>query len=241
MAPLTGPHRFSIAIPTAAGSTARLATPRGEVDVRVALPGDFNVTNAAAAAGCLIATGLPVAAIAGGLRDLERVPGRMEPVDCGQPFAVVVDYAHTPDALQHALRAARDLGGRLTVVFGCGGDRDRGKRGAMGAIAARLADSIVLTSDNPRGEDPDAILREIRQGAASVPGGEERTRTIPDREEAIRSALEGAGSGDVVLVAGKGHETTQAAGDDVRELDDRRVARDALRDLGWERGRHADA
>jgi UDP-N-acetylmuramoyl-L-alanyl-D-glutamate--2,6-diaminopimelate ligase len=154
------------------------------------------------------------------------VPGRFEPVEEGQPFAVLVDYAHTPDSLENVLRAARPLTeGRLLVVFGCGGDRDREKRPLMGEIAARLADVCVVTSDNPRSEDPEAIIAEILQG---IPNGAD-PQVEPDRRTAIELALGAARPGDTVVIAGKGHEQGQEfeAGRKV-PFDDRQVARDVL-------------
>jgi UDP-N-acetylmuramoyl-L-alanyl-D-glutamate--2,6-diaminopimelate ligase len=157
------------------------------------------------------------------------VPGRFEAIDVGQRFTVLVDYAHKPDALDQALRAARELvavGGALRVVFGCGGDRDMAKRPLMGEVATRLADHVVLTSDNPRSEDPQAIIEEIRAG---IPPGTRATVAVePDRRRAIERALGEARPGDVVVIAGKGHETTQTIGDTIRPFDDRAVARAAL-------------
>ncbi len=155
------------------------------------------------------------------------VPGRFEPVDAGQPFQVLVDYAHTPDSLDNVLRAARDLAGegRLLVVFGCGGDRDRGKRPQMGAIARRLADVAVITSDNPRTEDPDAIIAEILAGAVEGAG---EVEVEPDRRAAIALALRRAAPGDVVVVAGKGHERGQERHGKVSPFDDREVTLELL-------------
>ena len=156
------------------------------------------------------------------------MPGRLEPVDEGQPFTVLVDYSHKPDALAAALAAARDLAeGRVLCVFGCGGDRDRGKRPVMGRIAADLADVAIVTSDNPRSEDPDAIIAEVAAGAAVG-----ALEIEPDRRLAIRRAIELAEPGDVVLVAGKGHEQGQEVAGTVHPFDDRDVAREALRRLG---------
>jgi UDP-N-acetylmuramoyl-L-alanyl-D-glutamate--2,6-diaminopimelate ligase len=161
-----------------------------------------------------------------------RVPGRFEPVEEGQPFGVLVDYAHTPDSLENVLRAARDLtAGRLVVVFGAGGDRDRGKRPVMGEVAARLADRVIVTSDNPRSEEPEAIVDQIIQGA-----GAEAERCL-DRRSAIALALEGADAGDVVVIAGKGHEQGQEFADGRKEpFDDVAVAREALAALPGRRG-----
>jgi UDP-N-acetylmuramoyl-L-alanyl-D-glutamate--2,6-diaminopimelate ligase len=150
--------------------------------------------------------GVPLEDAAAALRDAPRVPGRFEPVDEGQDFTVLVDYAHTPDALEAAIAALRPhVGGRLIVVFGAGGDRDRGKRPEMGAVAARAADVVIVTDDNPRGEDPAAIRRAV---LAAAPGG----REIADRRAAIAEGIRGAGAGDIVLIAGKGHEQGQVVG-----------------------------
>jgi UDP-N-acetylmuramoyl-L-alanyl-D-glutamate--2,6-diaminopimelate ligase len=210
--------------------------------VDLALPGRFNVLNALAAATAARAVGIDVPAIAAGLRSAGLVPGRFEPIDAGQPFTVLVDYSHKPDALEQALLASRELTpkGRLTVVFGCGGDKDTGKRPIMGEVAARLADHVVLTSDNPRSEDPLAIIDEIRGGIPS-PGTTGGTAAAevevePDRRAAIVAAVRAAGPGDLVLVAGKGHETMQFIGRTMVPFDDRAVARDALAEVGYGAG-----
>jgi UDP-N-acetylmuramoyl-L-alanyl-D-glutamate--2,6-diaminopimelate ligase len=201
---------------------------RGE-PVELALAGRFNVVNALAAAAAAEALGIEPDVVARGLSAAGPVPGRFEAIDVGQRFTVLVDYAHKPDALDQALRAARELvaaGGGLRVVFGCGGDRDMAKRPLMGEVATRLADHVVLTSDNPRSEDPQAIIDEIRAG---IPPGTRATVAVePDRRRAIERALGEARPGDVVVIAGKGHETTQTIGDTVRPFDDRAVARAAL-------------
>jgi len=199
----------------------------GGLDLETRLRGRFNVENVlgALAAGRLL--GLPDDAIVRGIAELRGVPGRFEAVDEGQPFTVLVDYAHTPDSLENVLRTARDLTqNRLVCVFGCGGDRDRGKRPLMGRIAAELADVAIVTSDNPRSEEPDAIIAEIVEGAG---GGVE---IEPDRREAIARAIEGAREGDVIVIAGKGHEQGQQFRDRTVPFDDREVAREALRRLG---------
>ena len=196
--------------------------------VRTGLPGDFNVANALGAFAAATALGVPPAAAAAGLARAERVPGRFEPVDEGQGFAVLVDYAHTPDSLENVLRAARRLtAGRLIAVFGAGGDRDRDKRPKMGRAGASLADLAVVTSDNPRSEDPDAIIAEIVVGTEGAP-----IEVEPDRQTAIALALGQARPGDTVVIAGKGHEQGQEfeAGRKV-PFDDRQVAREELRKL----------
>jgi UDP-N-acetylmuramoyl-L-alanyl-D-glutamate--2,6-diaminopimelate ligase len=187
------------------------------------LRGRFNVENALAAAAAARLLGIGEDAVAAGLAAVPGVPGRFEPVDEGQPFTVIVDYAHKPDALENVLKTARELAsGRLICVFGCGGDRDRGKRPQMGRIAFELADRAILTSDNPRSEEPRAIADEVLAGA---PGLEVEL----DRARAIELALEGAQEGDVVLIAGKGHEQGQEANGVVQPFDDREVAREVLR------------
>jgi UDP-N-acetylmuramoyl-L-alanyl-D-glutamate--2,6-diaminopimelate ligase len=197
------------------------------VAVRPRLRGRFNVENVlgAIAAGRLLEVADDV--IVRGIEHVGGVPGRFEPVDEGQPFAVLIDYAHTPEALENVLAEARRLAsGRLVCVFGCGGDRDRAKRPLMGEVAARLADRAIVTSDNPRSEEPLAIIEEIRAGMA----GEEEVE--PDRAAAIARAVEDAGEGDVIVIAGKGHEQGQELRDRTIPFDDREVARDALRRLG---------
>ena len=224
------------------GSSATLVTPWGTLSVDSALMGDFNLLNVAAAAACLLGLGLGPDAITEGVAALDSVPGRAERVERGQPFTVLVDYAHTDAALSKLLGALRAIApASLAVVFGCGGDRDKGKRFTMGRVAAEGADRIYLTSDNPRGEDPDRILKEIGAGVAAVAGGPERCRTISDRHEAVRAALADAAPGDVVVLAGKGHETTLTVGNRVEEFDDRVVASRALEELGWKEKQRADA
>jgi UDP-N-acetylmuramoyl-L-alanyl-D-glutamate--2,6-diaminopimelate ligase len=208
-----------------AGTRFRLEGPGIELDLRSPLPGRFNVYNVTGAAVAALVLGVDPDAIAAAICGARPIPGRFEPVDEGQGFAVVVDYAHTPDSLDNLLRAARALvEGRLIVVFGCGGDRDRGKRPLMGEIAARRADVAIVTSDNPRSEDPEAIIRDVLAGA----GGS--AEAIVDRREAIGSAVEQARPGDVVVIAGKGHEQGQEfAGGRKLPFDDVAVAREALR------------
>ena len=209
------------------GSRFRVASPAGEMEVRSPLPGRFNVLNALGALATASALGADPEAAARSLSDFAAVPGRFQPVDEGQDFAVLVDYAHTPDSLENVLDAARELtGGRVIVVFGAGGDRDRGKRPLMGEIATRLSDLAIVTSDNPRSEDPEAIVAEILAGAGPA------AEAIVDRRAAIARAVEAAGPGDVVVVAGKGHEQGQEfAGGRKEPFDDVGVAREALRGL----------
>jgi len=211
----------------ASGTTFTLVAPSWGSPRSVAtnLVGSFNVTNAVAAAASALAGGMSLDAVAGGLAADIRVPGRFEPVDRGQDFTVVVDYAHTPDALAHALQAAREITqNRVLVVFGCGGDRDREKRAVMGAVAAANADVAYVTSDNPRSEDPAAIVDAVRSG---IPADANAVVEL-DRRRAIERALADAVAGDVVVVAGKGHESGQIIGDTVRPFDDRLVVADLL-------------
>ncbi|MDI3256141.1 MAG: UDP-N-acetylmuramoyl-L-alanyl-D-glutamate--2,6-diaminopimelate ligase [Kyrpidia sp.] len=208
------------------------------VVVHLALPGRFSVYNALAAMGAGWVQGLDLDQMAVLLHHVPGVPGRMERVDAGQPFGVVVDYAHTPDSLAHVLRTLREFTrGRLIVVFGCGGDRDRGKRPLMGQIAYRGADYAVLTSDNPRTEDPERILDDVEAGLVEIGADRSRYERIPDRAEAIRRAVALAGDGDMVLIAGKGHETYQIIGRRKFAFDDRLVARRAIEACRNEGGR----
>jgi UDP-N-acetylmuramoyl-L-alanyl-D-glutamate--2,6-diaminopimelate ligase len=212
---------------TLEGVHLEVSTPAGCLTLVSALIGEHNVMNLLAAVGVGLALGLRPDAIARALGGVRTVPGRFEQVRAGQPFLVVVDYAHTPDALERVLTTARKITtGRLGVVFGCGGDRDRTKRPIMGEIAARLADHAWITSDNPRSEDPDAIVAEVATGAARVRrDGDTR---LADRYAAIEAALHWARPGDTVVIAGKGHETYQIVGSQVLPFDDRDVARRLL-------------
>lgn len=224
----------------AAGVRFVARTPAGRFPVRVPLTGRFNALNALAALAAVSAEGLDLAAAAEALATLPPVPGRFERVDLGQPFLVVVDYAHTPHSLAEVLRAARALtAGRLICVFGCGGDRDPGKRPEMGRVAAELADLVILTSDNPRSEDPEAIIDQIEAGMAASPWAARPRERLTDRAAAIRRAIELAGPGDTVLIAGKGHETYQILRDRTVPFDDREVARAALRERGYGGGETA--
>jgi len=213
----------------AEGTSFRVTAPEFGLDasVNARLVGRHNVMNALAATSAALALGLSPTLIASALEGLPQVPGRVERIECGQDFRVLVDYAHTPDALEKVLDLLRPLTrGRLIVVFGCGGDRDRTKRPLMGRAVADAADLLVVTSDNPRSEDPEAILDEIYAG---IPGGRRAAATREvDRRAAIRRACAAARGGDIVLIAGKGHETTQTIGSEVLPFDDRQVAREVL-------------
>ena len=215
-----------------AGSRFTVEGSFGQAAIEMPLPGDFNVANALAALGAAVALGVDEGDAAHALENADRVPGRMEPIDAGQEFAVLVDYAHTPDSLENVLQAARRLTpapGRIICVFGCGGDRDRDKRPLMGEIAARLADVPVVTSDNPRSEDPAAIVAEITAGMTA----RDDVEVEVDRRAAIRGALEIAVAGDTVVIAGKGHEQGQEfEGGRKIPFDDRDVAREELETLG---------
>src|SRR5207253_7899548 len=185
-----------------------VATPAGRLALASPLIGEHNVMNLLAALGVGWALGLAPDTAARALSGVQTVPGRFEQVRAGQPFLVIVDYAHTPDALERVLTTARKItSGRLGVVFGCGGDRDRTKRPIMGEIAARLADRAWVTSDNPRSERPEAILDEVIAGVKRVRGAETRYVAEADRRTAIRGALAWAQAGDTIVIAGKGHET----------------------------------
>jgi len=216
------------------GCTFMLSWPGGERRVALPMPGRFNVANALGAFAAVHSLGADPGELIAELERGVHVPGRFEPVEEGQGFAVLVDYAHTPDSLENVLRAARDITaedrrpGRVICVFGAGGDRDRGKRPLMGEIAARLADVVFVTSDNPRSEQPEAIIEEILQGA----GGAGGVRAITDRREAIEQAVSVARASDVLVIAGKGHEQGQEfAGGAKLPFDDVSVAREALASL----------
>ncbi len=216
------------------GCRFQAITPAGRATVRLRLSGRFNVYNALCAMAVGLHWGIPPEQAAEALAQVSAIPGRFERVDAGQPFLVVVDYAHTPDGLAHVLGTAREISrGRVIAVFGCGGDRDRGKRPLMGRVAAQLADHVVVTSDNPRSEDPLRIVQEIVEGVRA-PGAHATYEVEPDRAAAIRRAVSLAKAGDAVLICGKGHETVQIFADRSVPFDDREVAREALRELGWE-------
>lgn len=202
----------------------------GAIDLSLRLTGLFNVYNTLAAYTAAVEGGISPGLVKEALERVPGVPGRFETVDCGQDFTVVVDYAHTPDGLENILKAARTVAsGRVITVFGCGGDRDRTKRPIMGEIAGRYSQVPIITSDNPRTEDPDVIIRDIEEGIKRVvPGG---YRVIPDRREAIRAAVAEAKSGDMVVIAGKGHEDYQIIGTQKLPFDDREEVRNALEAL----------
>jgi UDP-N-acetylmuramoyl-L-alanyl-D-glutamate--2,6-diaminopimelate ligase len=214
------------------GSVFRVVGPGGiEADAAVGLAGPFNVANALATIVALVEAGIPLQTAVHGVGSLAGVPGRLERVDEGQDFVTLVDYSHKPGAVEAVLTALRPVTeGRLAVVLGCGGDRDRGKRPLMGEAAARLADLAYFTDDNPRSEDPLAILAAMVEGGLKVPRPD-RARIVvePDRAAAIDLAISRARRGDVIVVAGKGHEQGQYVGGEVLPFDDREVVRDALR------------
>jgi UDP-N-acetylmuramoyl-L-alanyl-D-glutamate--2,6-diaminopimelate ligase len=207
------------------GSGARFRA--GGIELRTSLRGRFNVENVLGAVAAAQLLDVDDEQIAAGVGALAGVPGRFEAVDEGQPFTVLVDYAHTPDSLDNVLRSARDFTtGRLLVVFGAGGDRDRGKRPLMGKVAVDLADLVLVTSDNPRSEEPLAIIQDVLQGTGTD------VEIDPDRRSAIRGVLAQAQAGDVVVIAGKGHEQGQEIGSEKLPFDDREVVREALRERG---------
>jgi UDP-N-acetylmuramyl-tripeptide synthetase len=219
------------------GTRARVALAGQAQELALPLVGDFNLENLLVACGVAFAAEIPADAIAAGVARCPQVPGRVERVVCDLPGAptVFVDYAHTPDAVEKLLRALRPLcRGNLVAVFGCGGDRDRSKRPLMGAVATRLSDVVVVTSDNPRSEPPEAIVAEILRGMNGGRRGERHV--VLDRREAIARALELAEPGDVVVLAGKGHETTQQLRDRALPFDDRQVARELLARLPFGSG-----
>jgi UDP-N-acetylmuramoyl-L-alanyl-D-glutamate--2,6-diaminopimelate ligase len=215
------------------GTRFTAATPHGRFPVESRLVGEHNVYNILAAVGVGLHEGLPPETIQRGIASVATVPGRFERVEAGQNFTVVVDYAHTDDALLRLLTAAQALKtGRIITVFGCGGDRDRGKRPKMGRVAARLSDVVIVTSDNPRSEDPAAIVREIEAGVRDArEGAPVRYEVIVDRRAAIEAAVREAKPGDTVLIAGKGHEDYQIVGSARLHFDDREVARAAIEAL----------
>jgi UDP-N-acetylmuramoyl-L-alanyl-D-glutamate--2,6-diaminopimelate ligase len=227
-----------------AGISGLLVTPVGELPLTSSLVGRFNLYNILAAAGAAVAMGIPLAAIGGGIARHKKVPGRMERVDNGRGVGLLVDYAHTGDALENVLVTLKEIAtGRIITVFGCGGDRDRGKRPVMGEIAGRLSDLAIVTSDNPRTEEPHAIMAEIREGMLPLGIREYEVKELAEgfptrgfvlvesRRQAIRLATGLAGPGDIVLLAGKGHEDYQIIGREKFHFDDREEAAAAFREL----------
>ena len=211
---------------TSVGAVFTLVTPQGARVVHLPLAGAFNVSNALVAAGCALAVSIDLDTVVDGLEHAPQVPGRLERIDCGQEFAVVVDYAHTPDSLEKATRAvAAVTPGRVIVVFGCGGDRDPEKRPIMGRAAGENADIVIVTSDNPRSEDPVGIILQVEDGVKHTPATYE---VEVDRRTAIARAIALAKPGDCVLIAGKGHEDYQIFADRTVHFDDREVAREEL-------------
>ena len=223
---------------TPGGAVIELETPAGSAELVSRLAGEVNVLNLLAAFTAAHARGVAFDDLVRSVPQLKPVPGRFQPVDAGQPFTVIVDYAHTDDALRNLTTLARQMavknGGRVVTVFGCGGDRDRTKRPKMGLAAGQGSDLVIATSDNPRSEDPNAILMEIEPGlkASGV-----RYEVEPDRAAAIRAALEGAAKGDVILIAGKGHEREQILATGTVPFDDAQIALVILRELGYGEGR----
>lgn len=210
----------------ASGARFSLVTRNGARTVRLPLAGAYNVSNALLAAGCCLSLGVDLDTVVEGLESAPQVPGRLERIECGQPFSVVVDYAHTPDSLQKAISAVADVtDGRVIVVFGCGGDRDPDKRPVMGMAAGSSADYTIITSDNPRSEDPVGIILAIEDGVRETAGDYE---IVIDRRDAIEAALSMAREGDTVIIAGKGHEDYQVFADRTIHFDDREVAREIL-------------
>jgi UDP-N-acetylmuramoyl-L-alanyl-D-glutamate--2,6-diaminopimelate ligase len=214
------------------GLTFTAQTPKGKVQVASSLVGRINVYNILAAIGAAQTLGISNEAIESGIRNLESVSGRFQRIDLGQPFLVIVDYAHTDDALENLIRTARELNpkGRIITLFGCGGEKDRTKRPVMGEVTGRLSDLTILSSDNPRSEDPLKIISDIIVGLQKTAG---KYLIEPDREKAVALAMDEARAGDIVLLAGKGHENYQMLASGTIEFDDREVARRALRERGF--------
>src|SRR6266852_750909 len=217
---------------TFSGLSFTAQTLNDKIDIESPLVGRINVYNILAAIGAAQALGLPNEVIAAGIRNLKNVSGRFQPIEMGQPFLVVVDYAHTDDALENLIRTARELSpkGRIITLFGCGGLKDRTKRPVMGEVAGRLSDLTILSSDNPKSEDPLKIISDIIVGLQKTAG---KYLIEPDREKAIGLAMDEARAGDIVLLAGKGHENYKILADRRLDFDDREVARRALRDRGF--------
>lgn len=217
---------------TAQGTSFHVESFKGNIDVNLRMVGKFNVYNALAAITAALLEDVELDSIKQSLEKIPGVDGRVEAVNEGQPFAVIVDYAHTPDGLENVLRTVNEFAEKeVFCVFGCGGDRDKTKRPIMGQIAAKYSDRVFVTSDNPRTENPDAILEDIKEGLIADGVAPEKYELIVDRKEAIKSAIEQASPGDVVLIAGKGHETYQIIGTEKTDFDDRLVAKEAIRGI----------
>lgn len=217
---------------TAQGTHFHVDTFKGSADIQLQMVGKFNVYNALAAITATLLEGIELEDICRSLEAIPGVAGRVEAVNAGQPFAVIVDYAHTPDGLENVLRTVKEFAkGRVLTVFGCGGDRDKTKRPIMGKIAAKYSDFVVVTSDNPRTEDPALILKDIEAGLIEINTPREAYEMIVDRREGIQKAIEMASPDDVVLIAGKGHETYQIIGQTTIDFDDRIVAQDVIRGM----------
>jgi UDP-N-acetylmuramoyl-L-alanyl-D-glutamate--2,6-diaminopimelate ligase len=215
---------------TPRGTSFHITTPLGSIDITMKLIGRFNVYNALGAIACCILEGIALTTMKQSLQDLDVITGRMESIDEGQEFLVLVDYAHTPDGIENALSTIREFTqGRVITVVGCGGDRDRTKRPIMGQLAAKHSDYILVTSDNPRSEDPASILQDIEVGLHEHGTSSDSYELITDRRSAIQRAIEMAESDDVVLIAGKGHETVQIINGITYDFDDRLVAREVIR------------
>lgn len=209
------------------GTSMTLQTPSGTMNINLQIPGKFNISNAMAAAGIAVSCGLPNDSIVKGLESLKSVKGRYEIINEGQNFTVIIDYAHTPDALERILTSAREITkGRLISVFGCGGDRDRGKRPIMGEISTKNADLSIITSDNPRTENPDVIIEDILKGVSG-----DNYKVVADREKGIIEALGNARANDTVVIAGKGHEDYQIIGKTKHHFDDAEIVRNFLRSI----------
>jgi UDP-N-acetylmuramoyl-L-alanyl-D-glutamate--2,6-diaminopimelate ligase len=217
---------------TLSGIEFTAETPAGKIEIQSKLVGRPNVYNILAATATAVALGLPAEVISKGIAQLAAVPGRFQRIEAGQPFLVVVDFAHSDDALRNLLATARELNstGRIITLFGCGGDRDRTKRPLMGEAAGRASDVVVLTSDNPRSEDPLLIINDVIVGAQRTKA---KLLIEPNRQKAIEMALDEARAGDIVLLAGKGHETYQVLRDRTIEFDDRAVAQHILSKRGY--------
>mgnify|MGYP001002782959 CR=1 FL=1 len=214
------------------GVSFSIEGPLGSYRLNLKLAGEFSVYNALAAFAVGMEEGIDSKVVITALEEMTGVPGRFEQVSCGQDFAVVVDYAHTPDGLENVLKTAREVTkGRVITVFGCGGDRDRTKRPLMGQVAGSISDYVIVTSDNPRSEPPKAIIADIEPGLDCI---NKPYQVLIDRKEAINKAITFAQKGDIVVIAGKGHESYQIIGDQVLDFDDREVARDILRKRGFQ-------